>query len=83
MGQESSTDLLREIIEKTGYIESLEAEDKVEAESRIENIDELLNKAAAYEEDCQDRDEEPTLSGFLEEVARSRTSTAWRRTRIM
>ena len=69
MGQESITDLLREIIEKTGYIESLEAEDKVEAESRIENIDELLNKAAAYEEDCQDRDEEPTLSGFLEEVA--------------
>ncbi len=69
MGQESITDLLREIIEKTGYIESLEAEDKVEVESRIENIDELLNKAAAYEEDCQDRDEEPTLSGFLEEVA--------------
>lgn len=69
LGKESITDLLREIIEKTGYIESLEAEDKVEAESRIENIDELLNKAAAYEEDCQDRDEEPTLSGFLEEVA--------------
>ena len=69
LGQEGITDLLREIIEKTGYIESLEAEDKVEAESRIENIDELLNKAAAYEEDCQDRDEEPSLSGFLEEVA--------------
>ena len=69
LGQESITDLLREIIEKTGYIESLEAEDKVEAESRIENIDELLNKAAAYEEDCQDRGEEPNLSGFLEEVA--------------
>ena len=69
LGQESITDLLREIIEKTGYIESHEAEDKVEAESRIENIDELLNKAAAYEEDCQDRGEEPNLSGFLEEVA--------------
>ena len=67
--QESISDLLREILEKTGYIESLESEDKVEAEARIENIDELVNKAAAYEEDCQDRDEEPTLSGFLEEVA--------------
>lgn len=67
--KESITDLLREIIEKTGYVESLEAEEKVEAESRIENIDELVNKAAAYEEDCQDRDEEATLSGFLEEVA--------------
>ncbi|HJD04740.1 MAG TPA: DNA helicase PcrA [Candidatus Mediterraneibacter caccogallinarum] len=67
--KESITDLLREIIEKTGYVESLEAEDKVEAESRIENIDELVNKAAAYEEDCQDRGEEVSLSGFLEEVA--------------
>ena len=67
--KESITDLLREIIEKTGYVESLEAEDKVEAESRIENIDELVNKAAAYEEDCQDRGEEASLSGFLEEVA--------------
>ena len=67
--KESITDLLREIIEKTGYLESLEAEDKVEAESRIENIDELVNKAAAYEEDCQDRGEEASLSGFLEEVA--------------
>lgn len=67
--KESITDLLREIIEKTGYVESLEAEGKVEAESRIENIDELVNKAAAYEEDCQDRGEEASLSGFLEEVA--------------
>ena len=67
--KESITNLLREIIEKTGYVESLEAEDKVEAESRIENIDELVNKAAAYEEDCQDRGEEASLSGFLEEVA--------------
>lgn len=67
--KESITDLLREIIEKTRYVESLEAEDKVEAESRIENIDELVNKAAAYEEDCQDRGEEASLSGFLEEVA--------------
>ena len=67
--KESITDLLREIIEKTGYVESLETEDKVEAESRIENIDELVNKAAAYEEDCQDRGEEASLSGFLEEVA--------------
>ena len=46
--KESITDLLREIIEKTGYAESLEAEDKVEAEARLENIDELVNKAAAY-----------------------------------
>ncbi len=67
--QESLTDLMTEIIEKTGYIENLEAEDKEDAEARIQNIDELVSKAAAYEEECLDRDERPTLSGFLEEVA--------------
>ena len=63
------TDLLQEVIEKTGYIESLENEDKEEAKTRKENIDELISKAAAYEESCQDKDEKATLSGFLEEVA--------------
>ena len=67
--QESLTDLLNEIIEKTGYVESLGTEDPVDAETRIQNIDELVSKAAAYEEDCADRDEAATLSGFLEEVA--------------
>ena len=31
--------------------------------------DELISKAATYEESCQDKDEKATLSGFLEEVA--------------
>lgn len=65
----SISDLLKEIIEETGYIESLQAEDMVEAETRIENIDELLSKVAAYEEDCEHRNEPASLSGFLEEVA--------------
>ena len=65
----SLSDLLQEVIDKTGYIESLEAEGKEEAETRIENIDELRSKVAVYEESCLDRDEKPTLSGFLEEVA--------------
>ena len=53
---ESILDLLQEIIEKTGYMESLEAEAKREDEAhdRAENIDELLNKIAAYEETCLD-----------------------------
>lgn len=58
-------DLLREIIEETGYVRELEADGSDEAKARIENIDELISKAAAYEEG----EEEPTLSGFLEEVA--------------
>ena len=63
------TDLLQEVIEKTGYVESLENEDKEGAKTRKENIDELISKAATYEESCQDKDEKATLSGFLEEVA--------------
>ena len=35
----------------------------------MQNIDELVSKAAVYEESCRDRGERPTLSGFLEEVA--------------
>ena len=65
----SISDLMQEIIEETGYIESLQAEDLIEAEARIENIDELMSKIAAYEEDCEERNEPATLSGFLEEVA--------------
>ena len=67
--RESLTDLLNEIIEQTGYIENLEADDPEDAEARIQNIDELVNKAAAYEEACEDQNEPATLSGFLEEVA--------------
>ena len=59
------SDLLDEIIEETGYVKELEAEDTDEARARIENIDELISKVVAYEEDTQ----HPTLSGFLEEVA--------------
>ena len=61
----SVSELLKEIIEETGYVRELEAEGTDEAEARIENIDELISKAAAYEE----TQEHPTLSGFLEEVA--------------
>lgn len=59
------SELMREIIETTGYVKELEAEGTEEATARIENIDELLSKVVAYES----AEENPTLSGFLEEVA--------------
>ena len=65
----SISDLMKEIIEETGYVESLKDEGEIEAEARIENIDEFLSKIAAYEENCDDMNEPATLSGFLEEVA--------------
>lgn len=57
--------LLETIIEETGYVQELKAEGTEEAESRIQNIDELLSKVVAYEEEA----EVPSLSEFLEEVA--------------
>ena len=61
----SVQELLQEVIDRTGYVKELEAEGTEEARARIENIDELINKAASYEEDAQ----EPSLEGFLSEVA--------------
>lgn len=61
----SVKELLEKLIEETGYVKELEAEDTDEAKARIENIDELISKAASYEDEAED----PSLSGFLEEVA--------------
>ena len=58
-------DVITDILESTGYKAELMEEGEVEAETRLENISELSNKAVAYWEDA----EEPTLDGFLEEVA--------------
>ena len=63
------SDLMKEIIDETGYVESLKDEGEIEAEARIENIDEFLSKIAAYEVNCDDMNEPAMLSGFLEEVA--------------
>lgn len=65
----SISELVEEILEETGYIEELQNEGEVEAEARLENIDELKNKIIAYEELCAEQGEPATLSGFLEEVA--------------
>ncbi|MDD6073162.1 MAG: DNA helicase PcrA [Clostridium sp.] len=61
----SIKELIEEILEKTGYKKELEAEGEIEAETRLQNIEELINKAVSYSESA----EEPTLNGFLEEVA--------------
>ncbi len=58
--------LIHEIIDTTGYVRQLEAEDSPEAQARIENIDSLLNKIVQYEEDSI---EPATLDGLLEEIA--------------
>lgn len=63
----SVEEVIRTVVEQTGYETMIENEEEEEkAQARLENIQELINKAASYEENCED---EPTLSGFLEEVA--------------
>lgn len=63
------TELLEDVIEQTGYVKELEAEDSEESKARIENINELISKTVSYEEKCEAEGEQATLSGFLEEVA--------------
>lgn len=61
----SLSELVKDILETTGYVKELEESNEEDAADRIENIDELISKVAAYEETHDD----PTLSEFLEEVA--------------
>lgn len=61
----SIKDLIEKILEDTGYKQELEAEGEVESQTRLENIEELINKAVSYSEDS----EQPSLTEFLEEVA--------------
>lgn len=58
-------ELIKDIIETTGYVEQLEADNDEEAKARIENIDEFISKIVSY----QQEHDEATLSEFLEEVA--------------
>ena len=59
--------LIEEIIETVGYSDYIdtESESDEQATERRQNIDELISKAVQYEETV----DEPSLSGFLEEVA--------------
>ncbi len=58
--------LIEDVLDETGYGKELEeADDQVEGQSRLDNIEELINKAVSY---CENT-EHPDLDGFLEEVA--------------
>ena len=59
------TDLIGAVLDESGYRKELEAEDTIEAESRLENLEELINAAREYER----VEPEPTLAGFLQEQA--------------
>ena len=57
-------ELVQAVLDRSGTIEAYEAERTIEARGRIENLEELVGSAQEYRR----RAEEPSLSGFLEEV---------------
>jgi DNA helicase-2/ATP-dependent DNA helicase PcrA len=57
--------LLNELLTETGYLETLENERTIEAQGRIENLQELVNVAAEYDSST----EEPSLEEFLQQLA--------------
>ncbi len=63
--------LMEQIIDCTGYVKELEAEDTVEASARLENIDSLMNKIIQYETDSMEdtTGDAGTLNGLLENIA--------------
>lgn len=61
----SVTELVEEVLEKTGYREMLKAEKSIEAQSRLENIDEFLSVTKNFEDNSEDK----SLIGFLTDLA--------------
>ena len=61
------SDLIKETLNKTGYTKALELENSVEAETRIENLEEFLTVAIEFEEQEADN----TLAEFLENITLS------------
>lgn len=56
------------LLEATGYMDMLRAEGE-EGENRIENIKELKTSILSYINTAENEGDEPTLSGFLEEIS--------------
>ncbi|MGH2997798.1 MAG: ATP-dependent helicase [Gaiellaceae bacterium] len=59
------SELIERVLERSGYVESLEAERTIEAQGRIENLQELVSLAREWQEE----NTEPSLSSFLQEVS--------------
>ena len=58
-------ELVERTIERSGYLAALEAERTIEAQGRIENLQELVGVAREYQENA----DEPSLSHFLQEIS--------------
>ena len=61
----SVPELVERVLEQTGYLEALEAERTIEAQGRIENLQELISVSREYLENT----DEPSLSSFLQGIS--------------
>jgi DNA helicase II / ATP-dependent DNA helicase PcrA len=61
----SVPELVERVLERSGYVEALQAERTVEAQGRMENLQELVGVAREYQETADD----PTLSEFLQQIS--------------
>ena len=65
LGNEPLIDTLEALLEESGYVRALEQKNDFESRGRLENVEELKTTVLKYAEET----EEPSLSGFLEEIA--------------
>ena len=61
------SELVEEVLDKTGYREMLQSEKSIESESRLENIEEFLSVTKSFEK--QSEDEDKSLVAFLTDLA--------------
>jgi len=72
---EDLPELIDDVLAESGYLDEWRNSDEEDAKERIENIDELITKAAAFEEkfaaehEHEDEERKPTLEEFLTEVS--------------
>jgi DNA helicase-2/ATP-dependent DNA helicase PcrA len=72
VGPVAIADLLAALLTDTGYVKALEAEDTIEAEGRIENLEQLVEVAREFDASAQPG--EDTLDAFLQQVALTASS---------
>jgi DNA helicase II / ATP-dependent DNA helicase PcrA len=58
-------ELLQEVLQRSGTLDAYEAERTIEARGRIENLEAFVDGARQYVQEA----EQPTLSGFLQEIS--------------
>ena len=65
------TDIFHKILVESGYMDAVKAEMEKdpEAESRLQNLDALINAVKEYEERCEKGEKEPSVADFLQEIS--------------